>query len=113
MREALDFTRINQAALASFPAVLNRLLPRGKTVGRELVALNPRRPDRNLGSFKVNQINGRWADFATGENGRRSRFIGRLSRERFPRRGGALARPNARPGYRGAARWITRQNTLL
>jgi hypothetical protein len=69
MKNALDFDAINQAALAAFPAVLNRLLPRGKTVGRELVALNPRRPDRNLGSFKVNRFNGRWCDFATGDKG--------------------------------------------
>ena len=69
MREALDFARINQAALAAFPAVLNRLLPRGKTVGRELVAFNPNRPDRNLGSFKINRHNGKWCDFATGDKG--------------------------------------------
>jgi hypothetical protein len=69
LKEALDFDRINQAALAAFPAVLARLLPRGKAVGRELVALNPRRPDRNLGSFKVNRFNGRWADFAAGAKG--------------------------------------------
>jgi hypothetical protein len=36
----LDFAAINQAALAAFPAVLNKLLPRGKAVGREIVALN-------------------------------------------------------------------------
>src|SRR5271154_731135 len=69
MREALDFDAINQAALAAFPAVLNRLLPRGKAMGRELVALNPRRADRNLGSFKINRHNGRWCDFATGDRG--------------------------------------------
>ena len=69
MKDALDFAAINQAALAAFPAVRNRLLPRGKTVGREIVALNPRRADRNLGSFKVNRFNGRWCDFATGDKG--------------------------------------------
>jgi hypothetical protein len=69
MKDALDFAAINQAALAAFPAVMNRLLPRGKAVGREIVALNPRRADRNLGSFKVNRFNGRWCDFATGDRG--------------------------------------------
>jgi hypothetical protein len=69
MKNALDFEAINQAALAAFPAVLNRLLPRGKTVGREIVALNPRRADRTLGSFKINRFNGRWCDFATGDKG--------------------------------------------
>jgi hypothetical protein len=29
----------------------------------------PRRADRNLGSFKVNRFNGRCCDFATGDNG--------------------------------------------
>jgi hypothetical protein len=69
MKDALDFAAINQAALAAFPAVLNRLLPKGRAVGREIVALNPRRADRNLGSFKVNRFNGRWCDFATGDKG--------------------------------------------
>jgi hypothetical protein len=69
MSDALDFAAINQAALAAFPAVLNRLLPGGKTIGRELVALNPRRADRRIGSFKVNRYNGRWMDFATGDKG--------------------------------------------
>ena len=69
MKDALDFARINQAALAAFPAVLNRLLPGGKTIGRELVALNPKRADRSFGSFKVNRYNGRWQDFATGDKG--------------------------------------------
>ena len=41
MKDALDFDAIDQAALAAFPTVLARLLPRGKAVGRELVALNP------------------------------------------------------------------------
>lgn len=69
MKQVLDFDRINAAAMAAFPAVLNRLLPGGKTIGRELVARNPKRADRHLGSFKVNRYNGRWADFATGERG--------------------------------------------
>ena len=74
-REALrvnclvDFALINRAALAAFPAVLARILPGGKRVGAEVVALNPRRADRRLGSFKVNRYNGRWADFATGDKG--------------------------------------------
>lgn len=69
MRDALDFARINQSALAAFPAVLNRLLPGGRATGRELVALNPRRADRSIGSFKVNVYSGRWMDFATGDKG--------------------------------------------
>jgi hypothetical protein len=69
LTQVLDFDRINKAALAAFPAGLARLLPKGKAIGRELVALNPRRADRNLGSFKVNRISGRWCDFSTGDKG--------------------------------------------
>ena len=69
MNGPIDFEEINRAALAAFPAVLARVLPRGKRAGAEVVALNPRRTDRHLGSFKVNRYNGRWADFATGDKG--------------------------------------------
>jgi hypothetical protein len=68
-RGPIDFAELNRAALASFPAVLARVLPDGKRVGAELVALNPRRGDRHLGSFKINCYSGRWADFATGDQG--------------------------------------------
>jgi hypothetical protein len=66
---AIDFAAVNTAALATFSAVLARILPGGKRVGSELVSLNPRRNDRQLGSFRVNRYNGRWADFATGDKG--------------------------------------------
>jgi hypothetical protein len=69
MNHPLDFDSINRAALVALPAVLNRVLPSGKTVHKEWVALNPRRRDRNLGSFRVNRYNGKWADFATGDKG--------------------------------------------
>jgi hypothetical protein len=69
MNGPINFAEINRAALAAFPAVLARILPGGKRVGAEIVALNPRRADRWLGSFKINRYNGRWADFATGERG--------------------------------------------
>ena len=69
MNGPIDFAEINRAALAAFPAVLQRILPGGKRVGTEIVALNPRRADRRLGSFKVNRYNGKWADFATGDKG--------------------------------------------
>jgi hypothetical protein len=67
--QPIDFDAINRAALAAFPAVLARILPGGKRVGTEFVALNPRRADRHLGSFKVNRYSGRWSDFATGDKG--------------------------------------------
>lgn len=69
IRSKIDFERVNTAALAALPAVLARVLPSGKRIHREWVALNPRRSDRNLGSFRVNRYNCKWADFATGDKG--------------------------------------------
>ena len=65
----IDFRSINKAAIAAMPAILARLLPGGKIVGREFVALNPTRADRRPGSFKINLRSGRWSDFATGDRG--------------------------------------------
>jgi hypothetical protein len=50
-----DFDAINMAVLVAFPAVLARILPGGKRVGADIVAFNPRRADRHLGSFKINR----------------------------------------------------------
>lgn len=72
MKVSFDFARVNAAARAALPAVLSRLLPGGKIDGREFVALNPRRNDNRLGSFKIRLSGpraGSWADFATGERG--------------------------------------------
>lgn len=68
-RRLINFSRINEAALSVLPALLARWLPGGRTEGSEYVALNPRRDDRKLGSFRVNLRTGRWADFATGDRG--------------------------------------------
>lgn len=65
----IDFERVNRRALANAAAVVRALLPEGRLEGHEYVARNPLRPDRRLGSFKVNITNGRWADFATGDGG--------------------------------------------
>ena len=65
----LDFARINAAALPILPGLLARWLPDGRRAGNEWVARNPRRADNKAGSFSVNIITGRWADFATGDAG--------------------------------------------
>jgi hypothetical protein len=65
----LDFASINRAALAHIDEILARWLPDGRREGGEYVALNPRRPDRRRGSFKINLASGRWGDFATGDKG--------------------------------------------
>jgi hypothetical protein len=65
----IDFRRVNNAALSVLPSLLIRWLPDGRRMGNEWVARNPRRADRNLGSFRVNMATGRWADFATDDRG--------------------------------------------
>lgn len=65
----IDFERVNRSAMANALAVVRGLLPEGRMEGHEYVARNPLRPDRRLGSFKVNVRTGRWADFATGDGG--------------------------------------------
>lgn len=65
----LCFTDVREHALPLARPILQRLLPNGRECGHEWVALNPKRPDRNHGSFKVNLRTGRWADFATGDRG--------------------------------------------
>jgi hypothetical protein len=69
MDKQVNFTVINAVALRALPLILFRWLPDGKRQGREYVALNPRRADRNLGSFRINLATGRWGDFATGDAG--------------------------------------------
>lgn len=56
-------------ALPVLPAILARWLPGGRRQGREYVARNPCRADRQPGSFSINLATGRWADFATGDSG--------------------------------------------
>jgi hypothetical protein len=68
-RVRVNFNCINRCALAALPMLLERWLPGGRREGWEYVALNPTRPDRHLGSFRINVRTGRWADFATGDRG--------------------------------------------
>ena len=68
-RRRLDFAAVNAAALRELPALLARWLPDGRAEGREWTARNPRRADRQPGSFRVNLRTGRWSDFATRDRG--------------------------------------------
>ena len=65
----INFDEINRSALACLPVILSRILPDGRAIAGEWVALNPTRADRHAGSFKVSLVNGRWSDFATGDRG--------------------------------------------
>jgi hypothetical protein len=69
MNERINFNTINEVALPALPLILSRWLPNGKRQGREFVARNPTRADRTPGSFSINLVNGKWADFATGDRG--------------------------------------------
>ncbi len=68
-RAVIDFAAINSAALPVLPSLLDRWAPGGQTKGREYIVRNPTRKDRNIGSFRINLVTGRWADFATGDAG--------------------------------------------
>jgi len=68
----INFEAINAVAVQSLPRPLARWLPDGRRIGKEYIALNPTRPDRQSGSFKVVIVGDRagvWADFATGDRG--------------------------------------------
>ena len=69
MRHNHTSQQINRALLDQSVALLNLWLPNGKRQGKEYIALNPTRNDRNLGSFRINTRTGQWADFATGDKG--------------------------------------------
>ena len=68
-RPPIAFKRIADTAVNHADAIVRRWLPDGRREGREWVSLNPTRPDRKRGSFKVNLVSGRWSDFATGDGG--------------------------------------------
>jgi hypothetical protein len=65
----IAFRRIADAARANCPAIVMQWLPKGKRYGIEWCALNPRRADHRMGSFRINLRTGAWADFAIDERG--------------------------------------------
>ncbi len=65
----IAFRRIAETARANCAAIVTQWLPRGKRQGVEWCALNPRRNDRRIGSFRINLRTGAWADFAVDERG--------------------------------------------
>lgn len=69
MSKKLDFKKINSLALAQSEAVVSSYAPNGKLNGREWVALNPSRNDKDPRSFSVNIDKGVWSEFSSGESG--------------------------------------------
>lgn len=62
--QTIAFRRIAEQAAYRTADIVQRWLPQGRRSGREWVARNPTRADNKLGSFKVNLVTGRWAEFA-------------------------------------------------
>lgn len=69
MSKRINIETVNEVALRALPLILSRWLPDGKRQGREFVAKNPTRADRTAGSFRINTVSGKWADFATDDRG--------------------------------------------
>ncbi|MBI2602837.1 MAG: hypothetical protein HYW48_07265 [Deltaproteobacteria bacterium] len=65
----MDFSSLKAQLHADIKRLLLSWLPNGKVQGGEYLALNPRRNDTHLGSFKINLSSGKWCDFATGDRG--------------------------------------------
>lgn len=65
----LQLADVNAAALRLYPGLLYHWLPGGTLHGDEYTVLNPSRNDASKGSFKINIVDGRWADFATPQRG--------------------------------------------
>jgi hypothetical protein len=66
-RNPVNFEYVNAVALSALPSLVKRWLPGGRIEGCEYIALNPRRTDRHFGSFRINMVSGRWADFAVAD----------------------------------------------
>lgn len=63
------FTETHAATAHSLFTLVPSILPQGKRMGDEWVAINPTRTDHSLGSFRINMRSRRWSDFATGDSG--------------------------------------------
>lgn len=63
------FRAVNDAARWRIRELAERWLPTTRMSGDNLLALNPTRDDRNIGSFSINVRTAKWADFATDDRG--------------------------------------------
>ncbi len=65
----VSFQEIKQKYKQCSIEILKRLVGNGKIEGGDYVALNPKRNDNRLGSFRIDVQTGRFHDFATGDRG--------------------------------------------
>lgn len=63
------FALVNEAACGQIRQLAERWLGTTRLSGDNLLALNPTRADRKIGSFGINVRTGAWADFATDDRG--------------------------------------------
>jgi len=68
-QEKIDFNHLNSQINPYILQLLRQFLPTGRVENLEYVSLNPTRSDEHLGSFRINILTGKWADFATGDKG--------------------------------------------
>jgi len=68
-QELIDFNQLNSQIKPHTIYLLKKLLPSRKLEKHEYIALNPTRNDKRAGSFRINVMTGKWADFATGDKG--------------------------------------------
>ena len=67
MNKYIDFELVRKASTSHALPIVQRWLPDGRIEGCEYKARNPRRSDKNIGSFCINLRTGKWADFAAGD----------------------------------------------
>lgn len=63
------FAEVNDAAHSRIKSLAESWLSRTRMSGDNLMALNPTRADKSIGSFSINVRTGAWADFATNDRG--------------------------------------------
>ncbi|MEP3784758.1 MAG: hypothetical protein ABJM43_07545 [Paracoccaceae bacterium] len=63
------FVAVNDAAKGQIKDLASRWVSKSRMSGENLMALNPTRADKNIGSFAINVRTGAWADFATDDMG--------------------------------------------
>ncbi len=63
------FKLLNNKLLSKSYSLIPTWLPHGRWHGRLYFALNPTRPDNNIGSFYVDKEKGSWIDHATNDSG--------------------------------------------
>jgi len=68
-RKYANFQEIKRKYRGNPLPILRELVGQGRVEGSDYVALNPRRKDVKLGSFRIDISTGRFHDFATGDSG--------------------------------------------